>query len=101
MSQRKKWCCSLCKDSLKSPIVTKCGHIFCYSCVFNHLKTNKLCPICHKEINIESLTPVFGHSIESNNSEVAKLKKVSTSKEDDTNNNKKTEVNKKELVLII
>jgi hypothetical protein len=53
--------CPICLEvNLCSPVIIKCGHIFCYPCLLDmynyHKKSNNdkplLCPLCHKEIEI-------------------------------------------------
>ena len=61
----KKWCCQLCNNPLRSPVVTKCGHIFCCSCITNHLKNHDKCPICKSKNTEDTLTPVYGHAFDS------------------------------------
>ena len=42
--------CSICLDILMSPCKTKCGHIFCSSCIEDHIRKGKrkvLCPLCN------------------------------------------------------
>ena len=38
--------CVICKESYKSPIVTKCGHYFCETCALKRYKRNPSCAIC-------------------------------------------------------
>jgi RING finger protein 113A len=38
--------CFICKESYKSPIVTKCGHYFCESCALQRYKKNPTCRAC-------------------------------------------------------
>lgn len=38
--------CPICKEERKNPtLVTKSGFVFCYKCIYNHLKEKKSCPI--------------------------------------------------------
>jgi superfamily II DNA or RNA helicase len=46
--------CPICLDSIDTPTVTACGHIFCSECInnaFNHQPTNKRCPCCRSTLN--------------------------------------------------
>ena len=61
----KKWCCQICNNPLRSPVVTQCGHIFCFSCISNHLKHHDNCPICNSKNTEDTLTPVYGHTFDS------------------------------------
>lgn len=38
--------CQICKDFLKAPVLTTCGHIFCSICIRRTISENNKCPIC-------------------------------------------------------
>ena len=43
------FCCNICLDPVKNrePIVTQCGHLYCWPCIFRWLNTNhSTCPVC-------------------------------------------------------
>ena len=45
--------CSICLDNIKknkNMSTTSCGHVFCLTCLHEHLKTNNTCPNCRHEI---------------------------------------------------
>ena len=45
--------CSICLEEIntnKNNTVTKCGHKFCSSCIFSHLKISNLCPLCREPL---------------------------------------------------
>ncbi|KAI0747076.1 hypothetical protein C8Q80DRAFT_819415 [Daedaleopsis nitida] len=42
-----RWRCRLCfSDPCQDPVVTSCGHLFCYRCVIKRLSTRMCCPAC-------------------------------------------------------
>lgn len=41
--------CHICKEYLKSPVLTTCGHIFCSICIRRNLSVSQKCPLCHEE----------------------------------------------------
>ena len=48
---RKAEKCAICIDVVnKQYSKTNCGHVFCLTCLHEHLKTNHTCPLCRKEI---------------------------------------------------
>ena len=45
--------CSICLDNVKknkNMSTTSCGHVFCLTCLHEHLKTSNTCPNCRHEI---------------------------------------------------
>ncbi|OCH84504.1 hypothetical protein OBBRIDRAFT_741500 [Obba rivulosa] len=49
--------CSICLDSLKTPVSTPCGHIHCEKCLIAHVESNSngmtaSCPTCRAEFCI-------------------------------------------------
>lgn len=38
--------CVLCMDVRSDASVIRCGHVFCYDCILNWLKTKNECPVC-------------------------------------------------------
>eukprot|EP00756_Hemistasia_phaeocysticola_P049825 Hpha_TRINITY_DN243_c0_g1::TRINITY_DN243_c0_g1_i1::g.83642::m.83642/K10666/RNF5; E3 ubiquitin-protein ligase RNF5 len=52
--------CPICMDSVTEPVVTQCGHMFCWGCLSVWLDTNPTCPVCKGSVTRERLIPVFG-----------------------------------------
>lgn len=50
---KKNTLCSICLNIMKNDNIgiTKCGHIYCYSCIYKCIKINNKCPEC-RNINI-------------------------------------------------
>lgn len=46
--------CPVCKEILKSPLVTQCGHLICEKCTIDHEKELKKCPVCRTHIHSSS-----------------------------------------------
>lgn len=52
--------CPVCKELLKEPFVTGCGHTFCHGCIKHHLQTtSQRCPCCGTYMITDQVTPVF------------------------------------------
>ncbi|KAL4353628.1 hypothetical protein GQ457_06G025230 [Hibiscus cannabinus] len=55
--------CNICLDLAREPVVTCCGHLFCWSCLYRwlhmHSDANE-CPVCKGEVTVKTLTPIFG-----------------------------------------
>nr|DAD24619.1 TPA_asm: hypothetical protein HUJ06_026083 [Nelumbo nucifera] len=48
----------------KDPVVTYCGHLFCWSCLYLwlHVYSNKNeCPVCKGEVQDADVIPIYGH----------------------------------------
>nr|XP_043621294.1 uncharacterized protein LOC122593023 [Erigeron canadensis] len=55
--------CNICFDMASDPVVTCCGHLFCWPCLYRWLHIHsdvKECPICKGEMNTKSVTPIYG-----------------------------------------
>lgn len=42
--------CPICFDYFSKPILTPCGHSFCFNCILKHLGMSRNCPMCRNEI---------------------------------------------------
>jgi SWI/SNF-related matrix-associated actin-dependent regulator of chromatin subfamily A3 len=42
--------CPVCIDNLKDPIITACGHVFCFGCIERVIDTQHKCPMCRSEL---------------------------------------------------
>ncbi|CAK7327621.1 unnamed protein product [Dovyalis caffra] len=62
--------CNICLDSAHDPVVTLCGHLYCWPCMYKwlHVKTSSpdagqqqpSCPVCKAHISPNSLVPLYG-----------------------------------------
>ncbi|XP_022766829.1 uncharacterized protein LOC111311586 isoform X2 [Durio zibethinus] len=55
--------CNICLDLAREPVVTCCGHLFCWSCLYRWLHVYsdaKECPVCKGEVTVKTLTPIYG-----------------------------------------
>lgn len=54
--------CNICLSSAHNPIVTECGHLYCWACIYQWLNTNRThltCPVCKSGISEDNVIPVF------------------------------------------
>ena len=52
--------CNICLDDVREPVVTQCGHLFCWSCLYRWLNTNhQTCPLCKAGVTKENVIPLF------------------------------------------
>ncbi|XP_076892932.1 uncharacterized protein LOC143544814 [Bidens hawaiensis] len=60
--------CSICLDLAQDPIVTLCGHLFCWPCIYqwlNYHSHSNECPLCKAFIQEEQLIPLYGRGTSS------------------------------------
>ncbi|GMI63667.1 RING membrane-anchor 3 [Hibiscus trionum] len=67
--------CNICFDSAQDPVVTLCGHLYCWPCIYKwlHVQTSSLdtdqpernCPVCKANISSTSLVPLYGRGTSS------------------------------------
>ncbi|XP_059282638.1 E3 ubiquitin-protein ligase RMA3-like [Lycium ferocissimum] len=73
--------CNICLDSAHEPVVTLCGHLYCWPCIYKWLQVesstpgseeNCKCPVCKAHISNSSLVPLYGRGTSSTESESKK-----------------------------
>ncbi|KAK6945385.1 hypothetical protein RJ641_026487 [Dillenia turbinata] len=55
--------CNICLDMARDPVLTCCGHLFCWPCLYRWLHDHsdaKECPVCKGEVTIKNVTPIYG-----------------------------------------
>lgn len=74
--------CNICLDSAHDPVVTLCGHLYCWPCIYRWLhvqstspgsEQNQNCPVCKTDISLASLVPLYGRGPSPSESEAKKL----------------------------
>ncbi|URD74304.1 zinc finger, C3HC4 type, domain containing protein [Musa troglodytarum] len=58
--------CNICFDMAAEPVVTSCGHLFCWPCLYQWLHVHsdhKECPVCKGEVTESNITPIYGRGI--------------------------------------
>ncbi|KAF1882804.1 hypothetical protein Lal_00002985 [Lupinus albus] len=55
--------CNICFELAQDPIITLCGHLFCWPCLYSwlhfHSKSQE-CPVCKALVEEEKLVPLYG-----------------------------------------
>ncbi|CAA3019748.1 E3 ubiquitin- ligase RMA3-like [Olea europaea subsp. europaea] len=73
--------CNICLDSARDPVVTLCGHLYCWPCIYKWLQVQSSslesdgkpkCPICKAYITTSSLVPLYGRGTSSAESDSKK-----------------------------
>jgi Zinc finger, C3HC4 type (RING finger) len=56
--------CNICFETSVEPVVTQCGHLFCWRCLYKWISMQLLstseCPVCKGEVTESNLTPIYG-----------------------------------------
>jgi E3 ubiquitin-protein ligase RNF5 len=54
--------CNICLDAAQEPVVTFCGHLFCWPCLYKWLDVSAepACPVCKAPVSQKKLIPVYG-----------------------------------------
>lgn len=63
--------CNICLDPAKEPVVTPCGHLFCWPCIYQWLHAHSAhseCPVCKGEVLEVNVTPIYGRGGEEGDS---------------------------------
>lgn len=56
--------CNICLHLARDPILTCCGHLFCWDCFYKLPyvdSTAKECPVCEGEVTDSSVIPIYGN----------------------------------------
>lgn len=55
--------CNICFELAQDPVITLCGHLFCWPCLYRWLRLHSHsheCPVCKALIHEEKLIPLYG-----------------------------------------
>jgi len=61
--------CNICLDFAREPVVTLCGHLYCWHCIYKwlHVQSASLasdehpqCPVCKADISHTTMVPLYG-----------------------------------------
>ncbi|KAF5738180.1 hypothetical protein HS088_TW13G01075 [Tripterygium wilfordii] len=55
--------CNICFELAQDPIVTLCGHLYCWPCLYrwlHHHSHSQECPVCKALVQEEKLVPLYG-----------------------------------------
>ncbi|XP_047332116.1 E3 ubiquitin-protein ligase RMA1H1-like [Impatiens glandulifera] len=57
--------CNICLGLVQDPVVTLCGHLYCWPCIYKWISSNKTephnpqCPVCRSDISEKMLIPLY------------------------------------------
>ncbi|KAL0218045.1 hypothetical protein RCL1_008893 [Eukaryota sp. TZLM3-RCL] len=53
--------CPIClEDKFTNPVTTRCGHIYCYSCLHDWIQSSSSCPVCNNSIELKDCIRIHG-----------------------------------------
>ncbi|GAU27158.1 hypothetical protein TSUD_104670 [Trifolium subterraneum] len=68
--------CDICLEQVKDPVVTFCGHLYCWSYIYKWVNSTSWehnekpeCPVCKAEISESTLVPLYGRGQTSSTSQ--------------------------------
>lgn len=56
--------CNICLDNARDPVLTCCGHLFCWPCFYQlsyAYSKAKECPVCKGEVTETGIIPIYGN----------------------------------------
>lgn len=66
--------CNICLDTARDAVVSMCGHLFCWPCLYQWLyatesntQSHKTCPVCKSAISREKTIPIYGRGGDESN----------------------------------
>ncbi|KAL2926085.1 E3 ubiquitin-protein ligase RMA1H1 [Bienertia sinuspersici] len=62
--------CNICLDFVQDPVVTLCGHLYCWPCIYRWMQSQRnsfensdqqsQCPVCKTQVSQKTLIPLYG-----------------------------------------
>ena len=60
-SSADEYSCCICLDTARDAVVTFCGHLYCWPCLYRWLHSgHNVCPVCKAGVTRESVIPLYG-----------------------------------------
>eukprot|EP00397_Hematodinium_sp_SG-2012_P060418 GEMP01078651.1.p1 GENE.GEMP01078651.1~~GEMP01078651.1.p1 ORF type:complete len:165 (+),score=45.44 GEMP01078651.1:109-603(+) len=57
--------CNICLEAAHEPVVTRCGHLYCWKCIHEWLTRGQdECPSCKAGVTRENVIPLYGRGTE-------------------------------------
>jgi E3 ubiquitin-protein ligase RNF5 len=57
--------CNICLEQACEPVITYCGHLFCWPCLYRAIKHgHNVCPVCKSAVSRETVIPLYGRGNE-------------------------------------
>lgn len=65
-------------ETAKEPVITACGHLYCWSCLYQWLQRKQECPICKGVLREDNVIPLYGRSDNASSSSSSNPRSVSS-----------------------
>lgn len=66
--------CNICLETARDAVVSMCGHLFCWPCLYqwmyatdSNTQSHKTCPVCKSAISREKTIPIYGRGGDESN----------------------------------
>ena len=72
----RRYDCNICFDHADDPVVTTCGHLFCWQCLYlwlSSLSTDPICPLCKSTCSSEDIVPIYTRAEQRQQEEAAAM----------------------------
>ncbi|KAJ1917320.1 hypothetical protein H4219_003280 [Mycoemilia scoparia] len=56
--------CNICFDATSDPVLTLCGHLYCWTCLAQWLERSLTCPVCKAGCDKEKVIPIYSRGKE-------------------------------------
>jgi len=59
--------CNICLETASEAVVTLCGHLYCWPCLYRWMQVQnycRACPVCKAGIDIDKVIPIYGRGCE-------------------------------------
>ncbi|KAL6771564.1 hypothetical protein ACKKBG_A26890 [Auxenochlorella protothecoides x Auxenochlorella symbiontica] len=59
--------CNICYETAVNPVVTLCGHLYCWPCLYRWLQVQRhshTCPVCKAGVDESKVVPIYGRGRE-------------------------------------
>jgi predicted nucleic acid-binding Zn ribbon protein len=74
--------CNICFEQATEPVITVCGHLFCWPCLYRWLQSqqnsNVQCPVCKAGIQKDKIIPIYGRGRDTPSANINKAPETPT-----------------------
>jgi hypothetical protein len=82
--------CNICFEQATEPVITVCGHLFCWPCLYRWLQAqqnaNSQCPVCKAGIQRDKIIPIYGRGRDTPSADTTRAPTASSSTDENIPN---------------